>query len=166
MFKFNSDNIFTGYIKQLLHDFNLPKYRVYTKEQSNYAENYNSHIEEAALKKFYEDGTKLAFHHAQLTKFLEKAQDNNITALEEEINEKLNKVSDDIENLSLETIRNNLLQKATPELNVIETVYRKKEVVYPDTIDDENNNAIIYPLRMRYVPYIKDGKIQEYVNGK
>jgi hypothetical protein len=45
MFKFNSDNIFTGYIKQLLHDFNLPKYRVYTKEQAEYAANYENYVE-------------------------------------------------------------------------------------------------------------------------
>lgn len=29
MFKFNSDHILTGYIKQMLHSFNLPKIRVY-----------------------------------------------------------------------------------------------------------------------------------------
>lgn len=36
MFNFNSTHIITGYIKQLLHDFNLPRYRVYTTENAKY----------------------------------------------------------------------------------------------------------------------------------
>ena len=37
MFKFNSETLLTGQIKQKLADFNLPRYRVYTKEQEAYA---------------------------------------------------------------------------------------------------------------------------------
>lgn len=36
MRKFNSADLFTGYLKQLLHDFNLPKIKVYTKNHQRY----------------------------------------------------------------------------------------------------------------------------------
>lgn len=36
MFKFNDTNILTGYIKEMLASFNLPKYRIYTKENRDY----------------------------------------------------------------------------------------------------------------------------------
>lgn len=35
---FNTSDLFTGYIKQLLHNFNLPKVKVYTKKHRQYAE--------------------------------------------------------------------------------------------------------------------------------
>lgn len=38
MKKFNSADLFTGYLKQLLHDFNLPKIKVYTKNHQHYCD--------------------------------------------------------------------------------------------------------------------------------
>ena len=45
MKKFNTSDLFTGYLKQLLHDFNLPKIKVYTKKHREY---FNKHNEESA----------------------------------------------------------------------------------------------------------------------
>lgn len=43
MFKFNNNHIFTGYLKQLLSNFNLPNCRIYTKDFADY---FNQHGKE------------------------------------------------------------------------------------------------------------------------
>ena len=41
MYKFNNDNIITGYIKQLLHSFNLPRCKVFNTIE-DFKEYYNN----------------------------------------------------------------------------------------------------------------------------
>ena len=43
MIHFDSDHIIVGYIKQLLKSFNLPVYKVYTREHAQYAEAHDGH---------------------------------------------------------------------------------------------------------------------------
>jgi len=43
MLKYNNTHIVTGYIKQLLATFNLPKFRVYTKEHQQYHDDAVAH---------------------------------------------------------------------------------------------------------------------------
>lgn len=41
MKQFNNSDLFTGYLKQLLRDFNLPKIKVYTKQHRQYFNKYD-----------------------------------------------------------------------------------------------------------------------------
>jgi hypothetical protein len=85
MKKFNTSDIFTGYLKQLLKTFNLPKLKVYTKEHEEF------------FKKENEE-------------------------------------------------RSDILNTITEAVNAEGKKY--------------------FPNDTHYVPYIKDGKIQEYINGQ
>ena len=149
MIKFNDTNIIVGYIKQLLHSFNLPKYKVYTKEQEKFHENYlNSYKNNLVLQ-------------------------DEIKALEEEISElkRINSTlspENDAEqiktnNKQIEELENNINKTKKliiePEKNILVSSYRQQALDYDTYKIDETNK---YPRHMRYIPYIKDNKIQIY----
>jgi len=150
MIKFNDTNILVGYIKQLLHSFNLPKYKVYTKEQEkfhkNYLDNYKNNLKlQEEVKEFEEEIAELKRINSTLDPIADAEQ---IQANEEQIAE-----------FETEISKTKELIIPTPEKNVLVSSYRQKSSDYDTYKRDEANK---YPQHMRYIPYIKDNKLQIY----
>ena len=136
MIKFNSENIFVGHIKQLLASFNLPKYHVYTEEQLDYHNKYltaKNDISEVA-EKVEELEARIAAETDEEAKKELLRQQYDLKLLHKDYED------------TLET---------GPEKDILISAVRNVAPKYP-------TNETEYPTYMRYIPYIKDNRIQIY----
>lgn len=145
MYKFDTSSMFGSYIKQLLHSFNLPTFRVYTKEQALYKQKREQELNKISL-----DVSKVK---TILKRYTGVTEGSTAAADRDGYREILN----DLEAKQRELI-------ATKELNVLSSYIRDDGNHYPNSIN-WRQQATSYPEVMTYIPYIKDGSIQEYING-
>lgn len=87
MITLNSQHIFTGYLKQLLHDFNLPKYRVYKEDEPILSSNppkYILYIKDNKIQYYYNNkwqqlGNKNFVYNEKLSNYTKNLIINNNT---------------------------------------------------------------------------------------
>ena len=78
MQKFNTSDIFTGYLKQLLKDFNLPKLKVYTQEHSDYFKKYGVERSDILNTIIKNDGTQEAINYPKDTHYIPYIKDDKV----------------------------------------------------------------------------------------
>lgn len=138
MYKFDTASIFGGYIKQLLHGFHLPTYRVYTREQAIYRQ------------KIEQELNNLSILINKVKVLIKIKSGDEKRALKEQL-------------ADLEAAQEEL--SANKELNVLSSYIRTDGEHYPNS-QNWRQQPTTYPKVMTYIPYIKDGTIQEYIDGK
>lgn len=145
MYKFDTSSMFGSYIKQLLHSFNLPTFRVYTKEQALYKQRTEQELNKITLD--------ISRVKTILKRYAGVAEGTPEAADRDGYKDILEK---------LETRQQEL--SANRELNVLSSYIRNDGNHYPNSLN-WRQQATSYPEVMTYIPYIKDGTIQEYING-
>jgi hypothetical protein len=185
--KFGSTGIVTGYIKQLLATFNLPKTRIYTKEYEKFYEEHNvesPYVLESFddLNKIVPEASKVLFTEypaiaQEITKQQKQLQDK-VKKLQEEFDEELRrpdisaeeieqkrfKLESDIqkEEAECKEVVSRLEARATLGTQKLKLLRVVKQPGKPDQYLPANLEQV---QEKSYIPYIKEGRIQFLRSG-